>query len=87
MKLGRVAYQYNVSYTLSKTFDYSDDDQLTNNNADEQVDLVEGINNLRLEKAYAVTDERHRLTLYGEARAAMGTFAGAHLHFRLGRAR
>jgi hypothetical protein len=66
-KLKHMSYQYNAAYTLSKTFDYSDDDQLTNSNADEQVDLVEGINNLRLEKGYAVTDERHRLTLYGEA--------------------
>ena len=65
-RLGRVGYQYNISYTLSKTFDYSDDYQLANSNADEQVDLVEGINNLRMEKGYAVTDERHRLTLYGE---------------------
>ena len=66
-KIGRIGYQYNISYTLSKTFDYSDDDQLANSNADEQVDLVEGINNLRLEKGYSVTDERHRLTVYGEA--------------------
>jgi hypothetical protein len=64
--IGPVHYQFNISYTLSKTLDYSDDDQLTNNNADEQVDLVEGINNLRLEKGYAVSDERHRLTAYGE---------------------
>jgi hypothetical protein len=69
---GRIGYHYNISYTLSKTFDYSDDDQLTNSNADEQVDLVEGVNNLRLEKGYAVTDERHRLTLYGEATLPWG---------------
>ena len=72
VKLGRVTYQYNVAYTLSKTFDYSDDDQLTNSNADEQVDLVEGINNLAGEKAYAVTDERHRITLYGAAALPWG---------------
>jgi hypothetical protein len=65
-KLGRIGYQYNISYTLSKTFDYSDDDQLDSSST-EQVDLVEGINDLRLEKGYAVTDERHRITLYGEA--------------------
>jgi hypothetical protein len=71
-KLRHMSYQYNVAYTLSKTFDYSDDDQLTNSNADEQVDLVEGIDNLRLEKGYAVTDERHRLTAYGEAQLPWG---------------
>jgi hypothetical protein len=71
-KLGRIAYQYNVNYTLSKTFDYSDDDQLANSNADEQVDLVEGINDLRLEKGYSVTDERHRITLFGEAEFPWG---------------
>jgi hypothetical protein len=62
-----VGYQYNISYTLSKTYDFSDDDQLTNSNANEQVNLVEGIDEPRLEKGYAVTDERHRITLYGEA--------------------
>ncbi|HZY74185.1 MAG TPA: TonB-dependent receptor, partial [Edaphobacter sp.] len=64
--LGRIGYQYNVSYTLSKTYDYSNDDQLTSTAA-EQVNLVEGIDDPRLEKGYAVTDERHRLTLYGDA--------------------
>lgn len=64
--IGRVGYNFNVSYTLSKTFDYSDDDQLENNNLDEQVNLVEGTSGLRKEKGYALTDERHRLTLYGE---------------------
>ena len=72
---------------LSKTFDYSDDDQLTNSNADEQVDLVEGINNLRGEKGYAITDERHRLTLYGAARYALGLLARPALHLGLRRAR
>jgi len=66
-KLGPIGYQYNISYTLSKTLDYSDDDQLANGNANEQVNLVQGINQPRLEKGYAVTDETHRLTLYGEA--------------------
>ena len=65
--LGRNGDQYNLIDTRSKAVVFSDDDQLANNNSDEQVDLVEGINNLRMEKGYAVTDERHRLTLYGEA--------------------
>ena len=55
-KLGKVGYQYNVSYTLSETLDYSDDDQLTNNNEDEQVNLAEGTSGLRKEKGYALTD-------------------------------
>lgn len=66
-KLGPISYQYNVSYTLSKTLDYSNDDQLNNGNANEQVNLVEGVNQPQLEKGYAVTDERSRLTFYGEA--------------------
>ena len=70
--IGRVNYNFNASYTLSKTFDYSDDDQLENGNADEQVNLVEGTSGLRKEKGYALTDERHRLTLYGEATLPFG---------------
>ena len=70
--IGRIGYNANLSYTLSKTFDYSDDDQLENGNADEQVNLVEGTAGLRKEKGYALTDERHRLTLYGEATLPYG---------------
>ncbi|MDR3775226.1 MAG: TonB-dependent receptor [Terracidiphilus sp.] len=71
-KIGKIGYQYNVSYTLSKTLDYSDDDQLTNNNADEQVNLAEGVSGLRKEKGYALTDELHRLTFYGDAQLPYG---------------
>jgi hypothetical protein len=65
-RIGPIRYQYNIGYTLSKTINYSDDNQLTNGNADEQVDLVEGINSLQMEKGYSVSDQRHRLTVYGE---------------------
>ncbi len=71
-RMGKVGYEYNVSYTLSKTFDYSDDDQLTQNNKDEQVNLAEGTAGLRKEKGYALTDERHRLTFYGTAQLPYG---------------
>ncbi len=71
-RIGRVGYNFNISYTLSKTFDYSDDDQLENGNKDEQVNLVEGTSGLRKEKGYSLTDERHRLTFYGEARLPFG---------------
>lgn len=70
--IGPVGYDFNVSYTLSKTFDYSNDDQLENGNAAEQVNLVEGSSGLRKEKGYSVTDERHRMTLYGLARLPFG---------------
>jgi hypothetical protein len=70
--IGRIGYNFNVSYTLSKTLDYSDDDQLEDGNKDEQVNLVEGTSGLRKEKGYALTDERHRLTLYGEANLPFG---------------
>ena len=72
VNFGRFSYQYNISYTLSKTFDYSNDDQLENGNEDEQVNLVEGTAGLRKEKGYALSDERHRLTLYGEGQLPYG---------------
>jgi hypothetical protein len=65
-KIGRFSYLYNINYTLSKTLDYSDDDQLTNNNTDERVNLIEGTSGLKGEKGYASSDERHRLTIYGQ---------------------
>jgi hypothetical protein len=71
-RVKRIGYDYNISYTLSKTFDYSDDDQLENNNLDEQVNLVEGTAGLRKEKGYALTDERQRLTFYGEVKMPLG---------------
>jgi Carboxypeptidase regulatory-like domain/TonB dependent receptor-like, beta-barrel len=64
-KLGRFTYLYNLNYTYSKTLDYSDDDQLTNNNTDERVNLIEGTTGLAKEKGYASSDERHRFTLFG----------------------
>jgi hypothetical protein len=71
-QIGRVGYDFNLSYTLSKTLDYSDDDQLENGNQDEQVNLVEGTSGLRKEKGYSLTDERHRITLYGEVKLPFG---------------
>ncbi len=55
----------NVNYTLSKTLNFSNDDQIPFNGAEDQVNLVEHVNNLRLEKGYSPTDERHRVVLYG----------------------
>jgi len=58
---------YNVSYTLSKTFDQQQDDQVSPSGAPTEDPAVVGmhVNDLKIEKGYAVSDERHRFMLSG----------------------
>ncbi len=60
---GPVRWSFNLNYTLSKSLDYANDDQIPFNEST-HVDLLLGVNNVALEKGYSVTDERHRLTFY-----------------------
>ncbi len=57
---------FHVSYTLSKTFDEQQDDQVSPSGkpTEDPAILAEHVNNLRLEKSYAVGDQRHRLVAY-----------------------
>jgi Carboxypeptidase regulatory-like domain/TonB dependent receptor len=58
---------YSVSYTLSKTFDEQQDDQVSPSGAPTEDPAVVAmhIDDLRVEKGYAVSDERHRFVLSG----------------------
>jgi hypothetical protein len=65
VKVGRLTYLFNASYTFSKTLDYSDDDQVPSYTTVENVNLIEGTVGPQTEKGYGASDERHRLTVYG----------------------
>src|SRR5262249_43400942 len=57
-------YGFNANYTLSKSLNFAQDDQIPFK-AGQQADVVMGGNNLRLEKSYSSEDERHRFALFG----------------------
>jgi hypothetical protein len=58
---------YNVSYTLSKTFDEQQDDQVSPSGAptEDPAIVAMHVNDLKIEKGYATSDERHRFVVSG----------------------
>jgi hypothetical protein len=58
---------FNVSYTLSKTFDEQQDDQVSPSGAPTEDPTIVAMHlaDLGIEKGYAVSDERHRFVFYG----------------------
>jgi Carboxypeptidase regulatory-like domain/TonB dependent receptor len=72
VRYGKFTYLFNASYTLSKTLDYSDDDQVPSYTTVENVNLIEGTVGPQTEKGYAASDERHRLTAYGQIQMPWG---------------
>jgi Carboxypeptidase regulatory-like domain/TonB dependent receptor len=58
---------YNVSYTLSKTFDQQQDDQVSPSGAptEDPAIVAMHVDSLKIEKGYATSDERHRFVVYG----------------------
>jgi len=58
---------FNVSYTLSKTFDEQPDDQVSPSGGSTEDPAIVSMhfNNLRFEKGYSTGDERHRFVLSG----------------------
>jgi len=58
---------YNLSYTLSKTFDEQPDDQVSPSGAPTEDPAIVAMhyNNIRSEKGYATSDERHRFVASG----------------------
>ena len=58
---------FNVSYTLSKTFDEQPDDQVSPSGGSTEDPAIVSMhfNNLRFEKGYSTGDERHRFVVSG----------------------
>ncbi len=72
VKAGPFTYFFNAAYTLSKTLDYSDDDQVPSYTTVENVNLIEGTVGPQTEKGYGASDETHRLTVYGQLQMPWG---------------